>query len=669
MGEFFKHAVAGKRTAACAFAQALFGAVLVALCTAFVACSSAPAKKNADPAPVADSVQAASTEETASKVDPGNLDTAHAAFIQAVDMEMRGLTHEADSMWMLAWRYDPQSRYLAFKVVEKMLAVGADSVAASIAKNANKLKGKKTVSQYEIMAHVYLKEGVADSARKYFVLALDSSKYQDMKMLYDYSLFLEAVQDKKELVRVYDMLLPQTNYIQSLFARQVNLLVELGRDSALVDLFGRAHDATGQKEKLAKMVQVLVMQKRFAEARAIADTITSSLDDDGKIIELALLTYAGAPKEDMLAFLKKKYYNDGVRAPELVYHLGLNEYMLHEVDSAKVHLEDVHLKLVNDKEAGAHACRTLSAMAFSRGQNTEGVRYAEQADSLLAGEGKVFLAIALGTAKEYNRAYALLDSMLGVWINWRPMEGVADSVLLKKLKAQAMAKYRRFQRAYADVLMIQARDLENSGMLTSVISDFVMGNPKQSLRDSLNRAAAREARTKAELFWESILAEEPDDVDLRFTMARNLERLGRIDEMFAMFEAIFKSPQLHKLNYSEVANYYGYTLINLNRSRAEVEYGYSLVLKALDSIKGEKPDAIIDSKAWGLYRLGRFSEALEVIMQVKPEKFKDDVEYLEHLGAIQVGAGKQAEATETYRKLLKLKPKHPAALEFLKGKK
>lgn len=644
----------------------------VLLCTAFalVACSSAPVKKTEDNAPAEAPAVAADEEDEFHGIAPGNLDTAHAAFIQALDLEMRGLQHEADSMWMLAWRYDPRSRYLSFRVAQKMLAVGADSVAASIAKQANKLPGKRTAGQFETMAHVFLKESAADSARKYFLLALDSSKYQDMRMLYDYSLFLEAVQDKKELVRVYDLLLPQTNYIQSLFGRQVNLLVELGKDSALVELFGRAHDATGDKEKLAKMVQVMVIQKRFAEVRAIADTITSSLEDDGKIIELALLTYANAPKEEMLAFLKKKYYKDSVRVPELVYHLGLNEYMLHEVDSAKVHLEDAHLKLVNDKEAGAHACRTLSAIAFSRGQNKDGVRYAEQADSLLMGEGKVFLALALGTAKEYGKSYALLDSMLGVWINWRPMEGIADSVLMKKLKAQAMLKYRRFQRAYADVLMMQARDLEEKGTFTGIINSFVMGKPKETLRDSLNRAAAREARTKAELFWESVLAEEPDDVVLRFSMARNLERLGRIDEMFAMFETILKSPNLQpKLSYSEVANYYGYTLINLNRNRAEVEYGYSLVVKALDSIKGDKPDAIIDSKAWGLYRLGRFDEALEVIMQVNPEKFKDDDEYLEHLGAIQVAAGKQAEAAETYRKLLKLSPKHPAALEFLKGKK
>jgi Flp pilus assembly protein TadD len=39
------------------------------------------------------------------------------------------------------------------------------------------------------------------------------------------------------------------------------------------------------------------------------------------------------------------------------------------------------------------------------------------------------------------------------------------------------------------------------------------------------------------------------------------------------------------------------------------------------------------------------------------------------LAAIQDAAGKKTEAAETYRRLLKLKPRHPAALEFLKGKK
>ena len=641
----------------------------VLACTAFalVACSSAPVKKTDSAAPATPAVAAPAAD--APQEYMGNLDTAHAAFIAAMDMELRGLDRESDSLWILAWQYDPQNRYLAFKVAQKLLAHGADSLAVGIAVKANSLKGKVTASQLETMARVYLVAGIADSARKYFVAALDSSKNQDMKLLYDYSLFLEAVQDKEELVRVYDRLLPQANYIQSLFNRQVKLLAELGRDSAVVELFMNAYDATGDREYLAKGMHALVLQKRFVEARAIADTITGSTEHDAMIIELALLTFVDGPREPVLKFLKKKYYDDGVRVPELVYHLGLNEYMLHETDSAKVHLDSVHLKLERDPSYGAQACRTLSAIAFSRGQNKEGVRYAEQADSLLQGEGKVFLALALGTAKEFNKAYALLDSMLGVWSNWRPMEAVVDSAQLNKLMAAAKAKYRRFQRAYADVLMIQARDLERKTVFTDFFKDLTAGKPKESLKDSLNRAAAREARTKAELFWESILAEEPDYVELRFMMARNLERLGRIDEMLAMFEAILKSPQLQKLDYPEVANYYGYTLINLNRNKAEVEYGYSLVLKALDAIKGDKPDAIIDSKAWGLYRLGRFQEALEVILQVNPEKFKDDDEYLEHLAAIQDAAGKKTEAAETYRKLLKLKPKNPAALEFLKGKK
>ena len=114
-----------------------------------------------------------------------------------------------------------------------------------MAKRASALPGKQLASQYEFLAKLYVREGIADSARKYFVLALDSSKSQDMTLLYDYSLFLEAVKDKEELVRVYDILLPQTHYIQTLLDRQIALLLELKKDSALVDLFEKAYDVTG----------------------------------------------------------------------------------------------------------------------------------------------------------------------------------------------------------------------------------------------------------------------------------------------------------------------------------------------------------------------------------------------------------------------------------------
>ena len=627
--------------------------IAVALvCAALVACGSAPAKK-------ADATQQPAKESQVQKTEAvqpepeQNLELAHAMFIQAMDMELRGLRQESDSMWLQAWAYDRNSRYLSFKVAQKMLDVGQDSLAMVIALHANGLKGKKTASQFETMAKLYVKEGAADSARKYFVLALDSSKYQDMKLLYDYSLFLEAVQDKEELVRVYDLLLPQTHFVQSLFDRQVNLLIELKRDSAVVDLFEKAYDMTGDKQKLATMVHALLLQKRYAEVRAVADTVTSSTESDAMIIELALLTFVDGPRTEVLKFLKKKYYEDGVRVPELVYHLGLNEYMQNEVDSARLHLEQVHLKLDRDKADGAQACRTLSAIAFKDGKNDDAVRYAEQADSILAGEGKVFLALALGTAGRFTQAYDLLDSMLGVWSKWTPMEAIADSVQLKKLKAQAMVKYRRFQRAYADVLILEARKIEET-----------------NTKDSLKLAAAREARLKAELFWESMLAADSLVLDIRFEMAKNLERLGRIEESYAMFEYIIKSPRFKLLNASEVYNYYGYTLLDLNLRPGDVEKGFALVEKALERFSdSNKPDAILDSKAWGLYRLGRYEEALQTLLQIKEEKFQDDDEYLAHLAAIHAALGNKAEATKAYKKLLKVSPGHPAALEYLKGKK
>jgi len=627
-------------------------AVLTCTALALVACSSAPAKKTdaaAEAAPVTKTV----TEVEAPLVEAGNIDTAHAAFIQAMDMEMRGLGFEADSLWILAWQYDPNNRYLAFRVAQKMLSHGADSLAFSIAKKANKLKGKVTVSQLETMARLYVKEGVADSARKYFVAALDSSKNQDMKLLYDYSLFLEAVQDKEELVRVYEQLLPQTNYIQSLFNRQVNLLVETGRDSMIAGLFADAYEATGDREYLAKGVHALMVQKRFADVRAIADTITGSTEHDAMIIELALLTFVKAPREDVLKFLKKKYYEDGVNVPELVYHLGLNEYILHEVDSARVHLDSVHLKLERDPSYGAQACRILSTIALTRNDPKASVRYAEQADSILAGEGKIFLALAYAAAKEYKRAYDILDSMLGVWSKWAPLEAVADSAQLAKLMAQAKATYRKFQGAYADALLMEAHEIE----------EHADGN-------ELKMAAAREARQKAQLFWESMLLADPRDIHVRYNMARNLERMGKTDDSFALFEIIIKSPQFKELNATEFYNYYGYTLLNLNRNRKEVEYGYSLVLKSIELLAGAKvPDAILDSKAWGLYRLEKFDEALEVIQKIDASGFEKDAEFLEHLAAIQAAIGNKAEATKTYKKLLKIDPRNASALEFLKGKK
>jgi len=586
----------------------------------------------------------------AKKKYPQNLDVAHESYLRAMDMELRGEKQLAEVFWQRAYEADPGNRYLAFGMANRLLAQGNDSAALNLAKEAIQLKGKISSDQYDLMAKLYVRAGIADSARKYFVIALDSSHYQDMSMLYDYSLFLEAVHDEKELVRVYDLLLPQVNYIQSLFSRQLNLLLKQEKDSAIVELFGKAHDATGDKDLLAKMVQGLVLQKRYAEARKIADTLSTTTEHDEAIINTVLLSYSELDQEEGLKFLKKKVYEDGLRSPVILYYLGSYEYSAGEKDSAKVHLSEVYLKLDKTPAYGAQACRALAGLHFAEKKNKEGVRYAELADSLLHGADKDFLATAYGYAGMYERAYTLLDSMLGVWSNWKPMDGIADAETIEMLNKKAVRSHRQLQNTYARVLITEAREIED-----------------KHYGDTLKLAKAIELRTKAELFWESMLMADSTDFFVRFSMAMNLERMGRYDESFAMFEKLLSTPARPGLDKSEIMNYYGYSMIDRNRSREEVEKGFQLVLKALE-LDGQN-EAYLDSKAWGLYRLQRYEEAYAVMELIKSPRFQEDEEYWEHMGAIQAALGKTADATKSYKKLLKLRPGHPVAKEFLGKKK
>ena len=211
-----------------------------------------------------------------------------------------------------------------------------------------------------------------------------------------------------------------------------------------------------------------------------------------------------------------------------------------------------------------------------------------------------------GFAGRYPEAYYLLDSLLGVWTNWTPMVGIADSASMAQVNQEAQKTYRHLQHTYAKILVAQAQEIENNGKA-----------------DSLMLFQAKEARSKANLFWES------------------------------------DRPELY--------NYYGYSLIDLNRSPEELDKGIMLVDKALSLEKGKAPsEAFLDSKAWGLYRKGKFEEALSVMLQIKSENFKDDRVYWEHMGAIQAAVGKTSDAVKSYKYLLKLKPNDATAKEFLK---
>lgn len=596
-----------------------------------------------------DSIKKVSAEEPAL---PQNIDAAHESFIRAQEMELRGERALANVFWQHAAESDPNSRYLAFKLAEIMAAQGADSVALLQAQHANRLKGRPTASQLGLLAHLYVKDGRADSARKYFKAALDTSRYQDMTLLYDYSLFLEAVQDGKELVRIYDLLLPQVNYMPTLFQRQLKLLLDQHKDSAVVELFAKGHEATGDKKMLLQMVQGLVFQKRLKEVRAVVDTLTESMPEDESMVVLLMSSLAETNRDSAYAMLRKKYLDDGVRTPILANFLGHYEHLFGNLDSAKAHLKYAAENIADQRVYVTGAYHTLSAIAFKENKPKDAVRYAEKADSVALGGDKAQLALTYGTAGMYGKAYKMLDSLIAVWDKWTPMEGIADSASMKRMAHDVERNRRQFRSVYARILCVEAQEIW-----------------QKDIGDSARVKKSLALRERADVFYRELAAKDSADLGIRVLMAMNLERMDRYDEAFAMFEYIlgFAEPQV---DVAEVLNYYGYTLIDLNRTPEELDKGIALVEKALlQSAKykvSEPSEAYVDSWAWGLYRKGKFAEALETMKQIKSPRFDEDFVYWEHMAAIQDALGMTAEAKASYKKLKKLQPHHPAVKKYFK---
>lgn len=143
---------------------------------------------------------------------------------------------------------------------------------------------------------------------------------------------------------------------------------------------------------------------------------------------------------------------------------------------------------------------------------------------------------------------------------------------------------------------------------------------------------------------ERALAADPGSSELRFRTATALERTGRFEDSVRTFAALIVSEPDH----APALNYLGYMQIERG---AEIEQGLALVRRALqvDPNNG----AYVDSLGWGLYRLGRFAEASEVLERAS-RLLPNDSTVLEHLGDALLAQGARDRARDAYRRALAL---------------
>lgn len=128
------------------------------------------------------------------------LEIAHGSFLRALELMAHGDNQLAEQFMQHAYAADPENRFLAFSVLELMVARGASAEAASLAEKAKNLKGQQTSSQYALLGRIYGEQSNLDSALAYYKKAVDASD-QNLHAAYEYSLLLEISQNREELSR------------------------------------------------------------------------------------------------------------------------------------------------------------------------------------------------------------------------------------------------------------------------------------------------------------------------------------------------------------------------------------------------------------------------------------------------------------------------------------
>jgi predicted Zn-dependent protease len=143
-------------------------------------------------------------------------------------------------------------------------------------------------------------------------------------------MLLNAASDYVELTRVLNILLPQIDYPSHLTKLQLLLLSREESDSAAATLLQSAYDATNNPEYGLTLAQILMSQKRYAEANPVLIQMWMQNQEAND-----LLFYIAANYEAIDSLAQAQTWFEALLAKDPKNHIALNYlgYML--VDAAK----------------------------------------------------------------------------------------------------------------------------------------------------------------------------------------------------------------------------------------------------------------------------------------------------------------------------------------------
>ena len=634
---------------------------LFAVCVfAFVACSGS---RKAEPTVDAPTKTAAAPKKVYAqprysvKLDSAELlrlEIAHGSFLRAIALQAQGENAIAEQFMQHAYAADPENRFLAFSVLELMEERGATAEAAQLAEKAKNLKGKKTSTQYALLGRIYGEQSNLDSAVVYYKKAVDASD-QNLHAAYEYALLLEITRDYDELSRIYGILLPQIGYPQSILERQISLLATAKKDSALADLFGEVYEARGDRSFLENRIRLLLAMKHFEDALKSVEEFRadSAYADDSLSVRFVMAVYSGLKQDSVALDTLREIYKRNPERGDVLLDLSLFETKLGKKEQAIIHWQ----RLSGMETYAAISFGMLSAYALESGDSAQSLTYLEKAYEKAPMAYRNKLLVRYSADKNYAKAYAILDKALLPNEKYDTIRTqlMTDGKLeeMRKLDLEIAMDKAKLYYEYGTLLQMNAEDLERAPT-TQARKDSAMTLRKQ----------ATDQYVKAGNIG-------GDSQNLLFAYGSNLLMFGMVDSAIVVFKRIFSLYPMDVV----AKNHLGYTLVDLNRNAEEVKWGSKLIDDAIQ--QDPKNIAYRDSKAWALYRAGKFEEALKIMEGIEAEKdslsdeMMHDPSIFSHMAAICEALALKKRAVEYYEKVLTIDPQNENAksrIEILKKK-
>ena len=287
------------------------------------------------------------------------------------------------------------------------------------------------------------------------------------------------------------------------------------------------------------------------------------------------------------------------------------------------------------------------------------------------GMAEVFFTLATALNDEAEDSYTLLYARIAATL--RPDHGEAlllTGALLEDLRQYDLAveTYARIAPADGGYLMAEigrARALQSVGTTEAALevlralsrSHETLATVHLALGDALRREERwEEAATAYDAAIARAGAPRPEHWAIYYSRAIANERLKRWEKA----EPDFRQALALNPDQPQVLNYLGYSYLEMN---INLDEALTMIQRAVEL----SPDSgyILDSLAWGLFRLGRYDEAVAPMEKASLLEPLDPV-VTDHLGDVYWATDRQMEARFQWRRALSFDPEEVDATRIRK---